>query len=74
MHPAYFIGLDHSHQCINLVIRGTTDTCDVMTDIVAHCEPFLSGNCDTMIPGQDLQSYICLQLLLIIRQTSQVCA
>eukprot|EP00124_Ichthyophonus_hoferi_P004262 Ihof_evm2s449 gene=Ihof_evmTU2s449 len=41
--PACYIGVDHEHQTIVLVIRGTMNVTDVLTDLDCHEAPFQNG-------------------------------
>ena len=41
--PAYYVALDHTNCCVNLVVRGTSALRDLVTDLEGHCVPFFEG-------------------------------
>ena len=40
---ADYLAVEHSSRSVNLVVRGTTQLRDLLTNICGHCEPFFGG-------------------------------
>jgi hypothetical protein len=41
--PAHLVAVDHSRKQLLLVVRGTSQLADVLTDLVAHSTPLGQG-------------------------------
>lgn len=67
MLPAFLLAVDHSHRQLLLVVRGTTQLADALTDLVAHTSalgpggwcPLLSRTGLAAVLQTDMQPHKC---------------